>query len=58
MAPFKNIEIADRRAFLQRELTEMLAQNSTRGDFLRQPQNMIGAYDSEATSTERVTTKS
>lgn len=51
-APFKNIEIADLQAFLQRKLAEMLAQNTTRGDFLQRLQNVIDAYNSGATSTE------
>jgi type I restriction enzyme R subunit len=51
-APFRNIEIADLQAFLQRKLAEMLAQNSTRGDFLQRLQNVIDAYNSGATSAE------
>lgn len=51
-AHFKNIEIADLQAFLQRKLAEMLAQNTTRGDFLQRLQNVIDAYNSGATSTE------
>lgn len=51
-APFKNIEIADLQAFLQRKLTEMLAQNTTRVDFLQRLQKVIDAYNSGATSNE------
>ncbi|MBW8843748.1 MAG: type I restriction endonuclease subunit R [Burkholderiales bacterium] len=51
-APFKNIQIADLQAFLQRKLAEMLAQNSTRVDFLQRLQQVIDAYNSGATSTE------
>ena len=51
-SPFKNIEIADLQAFLQRKLAEMLAQNITRGDFLQRLQNVIDAYNSGATSTD------
>ena len=51
-APFKNIEIADLQAFLQRKLTEMLAQNSTRGDFIQRLQKVIDTYNSGATATE------
>jgi type I restriction enzyme R subunit len=51
-APFKHIAIADLQAFLQRKLTEMLAQNSTRVDFLQRLQKVIDAYNSGATSTE------
>ena len=49
---YKNIEIADLQAFLQRKLSEMLAQNSTRGDFVQRLQNVIDAYNSGATATE------
>nr|WP_281385233.1 type I restriction enzyme endonuclease domain-containing protein [Roseateles oligotrophus] len=51
-APYKNIQIADLQAFLQRKLAEMLAQNSTRADFLQRLQNVIDAYNSGATATE------
>nr|WP_301540345.1 type I restriction enzyme endonuclease domain-containing protein [Stenotrophomonas maltophilia] len=51
-APFKNIQIADLQAFLQRKLAEMLAQNSRRVGFIQRLQNVIDAYNSGATSTE------
>lgn len=51
-APFRNIEIADLQAFLQRKLAEMLAQNSTRVDFIQRLQKVIDAYNSGATSTD------
>lgn len=51
-APFKNIQIADLQAFLQRKLVEMLAQNATRVDFVQRLQKAIDAYNSGATSTE------
>lgn len=51
-APLKNIEIADLQAFLQRKVADMLAQNSTRVDFLQRLQTVIDAYNSGATSTE------
>lgn len=51
-APYKNIQIADLQAFLQRKLAEMLAQNSTRVAFLQRLQNVIDAYNSGATATE------
>ena len=51
-APFKNIEIADLRAFLQHKLDEMLAQNATRTDFVQRLQAVIDAYNSGATATE------
>jgi type I restriction enzyme R subunit len=51
-APLKNIQIADLQAFLQRKLAEMLAQNSTRVDFLQRLQKVIDAYNAGATATE------
>ncbi|TAM01402.1 MAG: type I restriction endonuclease subunit R [Paraburkholderia sp.] len=51
-APFKHIAIADLRAFLQKKLAEMLAQNATRIDFLQRLQSVIDAYNSGATATE------
>ena len=51
-APFKNIEIADLQAFLQRKLAEMLSQNGTRVDFLQRLQKVVDAYNAGATSTE------
>jgi len=50
--PFKHIAIADLRAFLQKKLAEMLAQNTTRVDFLQRLQRVIDAYNSGATATE------
>ena len=51
-APYKHIAIADLRAFLQKKLAEMLAQNATRVDFLQRLQRVIDAYNSGATATE------
>lgn len=51
-APFKNIAIADLRAFLQKKLAEMLAQNGTRIEFLQRLQRVIDTYNSGATATE------
>lgn len=51
-SPYKNIQIADLQAFLQRKLAEMLAQNSTRVDFIQRLQSVIDAYNSGATATE------
>ena len=51
-APFKNIQIADLRAFLEHKLAQMLAQNATRSDFAQRLQNVIDAYNSGATATE------
>ncbi len=49
---YKNIEIADLRAFLKHKLELMLAQNSTRTDFAQRLQEIIDAYNSGGTSTE------
>jgi type I restriction enzyme R subunit len=51
-APFKHIAIADLRAFLEKKLAEMLAQNATRVDFVQRLQRVIDAYNSGATATE------
>lgn len=51
-APYKHIAIADLRAFLEKKLAEMLAQNATRIDFLQRLQRVIDAYNSGATATE------
>ena len=52
LAPYKHIAIADLRAFLQKKLAEMLAQNATRIDFLQRLQRVIDEYNSGATATE------
>lgn len=46
--PFKNIAIADLRAFLQHEL----AQNATRTDFAQKLQQVIDAYNSGTSSAD------
>jgi len=51
-ATYKNIEIADLRAFLQRKLELMLQQNATRTDFAQRLQQIIDAYNSGGSSTE------
>jgi type I restriction enzyme, R subunit len=51
-SPHRNIEIADLRAFLEKKLAEMLAQNSTRINFAERLQRIIDAYNAGATSTE------
>jgi type I restriction enzyme, R subunit len=51
-SPNRNIEIADLRAFLERKLTEMLSQNTTRSAFVERLQRAIDAYNSGATATE------
>jgi type I restriction enzyme R subunit len=44
-ASYKNIEIADLRAFIQRKLEQMLQQNATRSDFAQRLQGIIDAYN-------------
>lgn len=51
-APYKNIQIADLRAFLEHKLAEMLGQNATRTAFAQRLQMVIDAYNSGATATE------
>jgi type I restriction enzyme R subunit len=51
-ATYKNIEIADLRAFLQYKIELMLRQNATRTDFAQRLQAIIDAYNSGGSSTE------
>ena len=51
-APFKNIAIADLRAFLQHKLALMLAQNATRTDFAQKLQQVIDAYNNGSSSID------
>ena len=51
-AAYKNIEIADLRAFLQHKLEQMLQQNATRADFAQRLQKIIDAYNAGSSSTE------
>jgi type I restriction enzyme, R subunit len=51
-APFKNIEIADLRSFLQQKLAQMLAQNATRTDFALRLQQVIDAYNNGTSSVD------
>ncbi len=51
-ATYKNIEIADLRAFLQHKLEIMLQENATRTDFAQRLQEIIDAYNSGGSSTE------
>jgi type I restriction enzyme, R subunit len=51
-ATYKNIEIADLRAFIERKLKLMLEQNATRSDFAQRLQKIIDAYNAGGTSTE------
>ena len=49
---YKNIEIADLRAFIERRLEQMLQQNITRTDFAQRLQQIIDAYNAGGSSAE------
>ncbi len=49
---FKNIEIADLRAFIERKLEQMIHQNITRINFAQRLQQIIDAYNAGGSSTE------
>lgn len=51
-ATYKNIEIADLRAFLQHKIEQMLQQNATRTDFAQRLQQIIDQYNTGGSSTE------
>ena len=51
-ATYKNIEIADLRAFIERKLELMIQQNITRIDFAQRLQEIIDTYNSGSSSTE------
>jgi type I restriction enzyme R subunit len=49
---YKNIEIADLRAFIQQKLEQMLRQNVTRTDFAQRLQQIVDAYNSGGSAAE------
>jgi len=51
-AAYRNIEIADLRAFIQKKLEQMLKQNRTRTDFAQRLQDIIDEYNAGGTSNE------
>jgi len=51
-ASYKNIEIADLRAFIQRKLGQMMKQNTTRSDFAQRLQGIIDAYNAGSSSAD------
>lgn len=53
-AQYKNIEIADLRAFLEKKLQDMLNQNSTRRDFAERLQEIIDNYNAGSSSVDDV----
>jgi type I restriction enzyme R subunit len=51
-AAYRNIEIADLRAFIERKLEQMLKQNRNRADFAQRLQEIIDEYNAGGTSNE------
>ena len=51
-APFKNIEIADLRSFIETKLTQMLERNITRIDFAERYQGIVERYNAGGSVTE------
>ncbi|WP_295442104.1 type I restriction endonuclease subunit R [uncultured Thiodictyon sp.] len=49
---YKNIQIADLRAFLEKKLSDMLKQNRTRRDFAQRLQEIIDKYNAGSTSAD------
>jgi type I restriction enzyme R subunit len=49
---YKNIEIADLRAFINHKLEQMLGKNSTRTDFAMRLQGIIDAYNAGSSSAD------
>lgn len=50
--PYKNIEIADLRSFIEDKLNKMIQQNSTRTDFSQRLQAIIDKYNAGGSSTD------
>ena len=51
-AEYKNIQIADLRAFIQNKLEQMLRQNRSRSDFAQRFQQIIDNYNAGGSTTE------
>jgi type I restriction enzyme R subunit len=51
-ATYKNIEIADLRAFIEHKLNEMMSKNVTRADFAQRLQQIIDRYNAGGSSTD------
>jgi type I restriction enzyme R subunit len=49
---YKNIEIADLRAFIQEKLDQMMQQNATRSDFAQRLQEIIDTYNAGSSSAD------
>lgn len=52
-ATYKNIEIADLRAFIEHKIEQMLQQNISRVDFAQRLQKIIDTYNSGGSSNEQ-----
>lgn len=52
-ATYKNIEIADLRAFIEHKLDQMLQQNAARTDFAQRLQKIIDNYNAGGSSNEQ-----
>jgi type I restriction enzyme R subunit len=51
-ADYKNIEIADLRAFIQNKLDQMMKENATRADFAQRLQDIVDRYNSGSSSAD------
>jgi len=51
-ANYKNIEIADLRAFIQHKLEQMMKENATRADFAQRLQEIVDRYNSGSSSAD------
>ena len=51
-ATYKNIKIADLRAFLEKKLAQMLTENRTRRDFAQRLQEIIDDYNAGSTNAD------
>lgn len=49
---YKNVQIADLRAFLEEKIAKMLKQNSTRRDFAQKLQDVIDGYNAGSSSAD------
>jgi type I restriction enzyme R subunit len=49
---YKNIEIADLRAFIKQKLDQMMQQNATRTDFAQRLQEIVDKYNSGSSSAD------
>jgi type I restriction enzyme, R subunit len=52
LAPYKNIQIADLRSFIENKLDRMLQQNTTRTDFAQRLQFIVDRYNAGGAATE------